>query len=325
MENDSTENKRTLSPVAAQLREILDKEEAKSPSRFCIRNILAELLDSYKLNKQSLYCSPLQRANELVVGNTFFELSKPLEALHRRFMAEGITSMKSAIEVGTDSYIYALPPESAEIEPRLEKQHPMYDRVATALLTTVRPFVLTTQSNKYLIVLTSKRDSQGLHIRQFWDRFPESETGYTRLGELRNRKDLTISDLLTHATVAVENYADDYPGVNFPHRLSLETIMAASMCPGSPKASAAFESGSGTDTGFVFSADPLKENETRALDLDWVDRAHVDNLAQRLKSALHILGATPEDKGPKFANSNPMQSNGLSGASWNSMMRNGRR
>lgn len=258
--------------------------------------LLGHVLQASKHNPLSVFCIDLRRATAVCLSETIKGLLPKYVSLYDALVSGGVTE-RASIEVGADSYIYYLPEQTYGLSPRrkalrealkesLKQPESSPEQEAKRHKTTVRPFVLTTQSANYLIVLSLQYGEWSLHIRQFWADLDEclKSGSLVMLEAYRNRKDLTLKDVVSLAHTASEEYSDAYPRNSFVSRPSLKYILSSTLEVRNNEPSRALESGDATDAGYVVSYS--SRSGVDANGPEWYGTLNVKNVVDRLAVAM---------------------------------------
>ncbi len=146
-----------------------------------------------------------------------------------------------------------------------------------------RAIVLRTRTMNFLVVLNEVGGQHSLHIRRFWSTLSEVKSACF-LDDIP-RSGLTLEDALRISSELVERCADDLPGMTYPSRLSLPTILKGALIARSDHASAALRYGDGRDKGYVLSfrgEDLYPEAENMLSDTFQLSLDVAEHLAQAL-------------------------------------------
>lgn len=270
------------------------QEQGVSPAE-----VLGQVLHASKSTPQSMFCPTLRRATAVCISETIKELLPRYLSLYDALVSRGI-SQKTAQEVGSDSYIYYLPEKTFETsEARRNVKAAIRAHLNVPKLSpeqelefnkcVVRPFVLTTQGENYLIVLSLRYGEWSLHIRQFWEDLNESLNSNRRmvLEEYRSRKNLSLKDLVVLAKTASDEYSDAFPGNTHVWRPSLTHILSRKLVPHDVDTSSALFLGDCRDAGYIVSYD--SRTGVDADGPEWFGTGQMKNVIDRLATAMDIL------------------------------------
>jgi hypothetical protein len=218
-------------------------------------------------------CFDFEETIDAFIGMRTAELIAPYLQLHAELVARGHTSAQARYEFRNDGYLWAAadrvaPKKDLGINFRallgIEEDESEADKQAAACARQMKAIVLETQSSSYLLLLNYEfgRWSQ-LHVRQFWPSLEAdlaSGRGLLNLDAVRDRTDLTVMDLVALSSRACA-YSDALPGVAYPERPSLATLLDGSLLPGEEDAGIALRYGDFRDRGYVLSVTRDRDGE----------------------------------------------------------------
>jgi hypothetical protein len=188
------------------------------------------------------------------VGLAVEQWVQPYLSLHAALTQQGATSQATGHNFAIDTYVWAaadrtLPEEPLGIDGLDDlDDDPLSERRAKAM-------VLQTQSCNFLVLLNERFGRWTLHFRKFWpdvrDALAQGNVGGS-LSTVVDRKDLTVLDVVKLSSAAAE-FGDDLPGVHYPRRPHLATLLNGSLLVGDQDAGIGLRYGDMRDMGYVMS------------------------------------------------------------------------
>lgn len=257
--------------------------------------VLARMLLTSQSDCLESRCHDLESLLGAYYGHVAVQWIGPCVALHAKLQTAGITSRDNAFEFASDACLWAV---ADRIVPLNDA-----DRQIEALCLSdeggaeyrsppklAKAFVLETQNRKYAFVLNQQYFRWSLHIRRYWADLQEAmASGHPHLfAEHAARKDLSLLDVARLAAGIADEYGDDLPGVPYPHRPHLSTVLNGSLEAGSKDAGIALRYGDGRDKGYVLSVG----NDTQRPYVnhgEWVDYGTLGHVSAFLNSAMSCI------------------------------------
>jgi len=178
-------------------------------------------------------------------------------ALHDKLVESKFNTKDNRFEFGNDAYAYALldaehviPPDNAINWKAIFGE----DYVSPPTIIKVKAFVVNTQSRDFLVVLNNNYDRWSVHFRRIFPSLQdELEAGYIGdMDKYRDSNNLTLLDAVKIAKSA-SKFADDFPDVSYPSRLSLETFLQGNLIAGDEKAGLGLRYADFRDVGYLAS------------------------------------------------------------------------
>lgn len=258
--------------------------------------LLGHVFQASKEDPLSLFCIDLRRATAVTLSETFKRLLPQYLSFYETLVARGYTE-KNAVEVGSDSYVYYLPEQVYGMpEDKLKRRKALAPHLHTPELSheeaferhksTLRPFVLTTQGEKFLVVMVLQYGEWSLHIRRFWDDLEEclASDSLVLMNRYRTRKDFSLKDVVRLAQDASEAYSDAQPGNPSVWRPSLKYILSHAPFAPTPEPGSAFQFYDVRDSGYIVSYKP--RGGVDADSPEWQGTGHVKSVVDRLNLAI---------------------------------------
>lgn len=227
--------------------------------------ILAGLFACHPDEVMSISSHDFESTLDAFIGMRAARMIEPYLKLHADLTDQGHTSADTRLEFGTDAFVWAAASRSAPAKdlginwaavlgsPEGEKA---FERTPDPCARQARAIVLQTQSRNFLVVLNYEYGRwHSLHVREFWpDIGPAMDAnGYLlNLDALRERRDLTVQDVVAWSTRAC-TYSDVLPGVNYPERPNLASLLDGSLFAGEEEAGIGLRYGDFRDKGHVLS------------------------------------------------------------------------
>lgn len=258
--------------VLSQLRQGLTKEWNVLEEPQVLARMF-HLMNDYSADLREL---SLEGTFEAYVGQALQRWIPDLVRLHDALLARGL-GQENNYEFGNDAYVYAVADKQVTkpASPGLLKMFEdlgMGSRADRVDVTNVKAFVLETQSRQFIIVLNQRHERWHLHIRRIYPSFVEEQANDRYLGTLGDfvdRTDLTVQDIIKLSRYA-EEFSDDFPGNNYPKRLSLQYFLKGSLVAGEDEAGCGLRYEDCRDEGYVAS-----------LRSSYEERPEVDGMASR--------------------------------------------
>lgn len=213
--------------------------------------------------------------------------------LHATLQAKGLNSAEQSYEFGNDAYVWAAADRTSP-EPSLGLDLKALlgdDYEETPRMRQAKAIVLETQSRSFLIVLNQSYDRWTVHMREFWPdiRIEVQRSRYlSGLEAVKDRRDLTLMDVVLLSNAA-NRFGDDLPGVHYPHRPHLSTLLGGSLMAGAEDAGIGLRYGDFRDRGYIMSLKTCSEGRPtveHGLHASYGDIAYV---AFNLASAIDCL------------------------------------
>lgn len=235
------------------------------------------------------------------IGMRAARMIAPYLKLHTDLTDQGYTSADNRLEFGTDAYAWAADSRSAPAKDlgidwaavfKLPDSVKAFERAPDPCARQARAIVLQTQSSSFLVVLNYEYGRwQGLHVREFWpDLGPAmAADGYLlNLGALRERRDLTVQDVVAWSTRACV-YSDVLPGVDYPERPNLASLLDGSLFAGEEEAGIGLRYGDFRDKGHVLSMRVDSSGKAEAPKMVHTRMGSIAYVANNMAHAIGVL------------------------------------
>lgn len=277
-------------------------EASMTPKRDCLERpyILASMLRT-RADQAEVLTYDFERMVDAFIGLSMGPLVEPYVKLHDDLTAYGHVDGKTKFEFGNDAYVWAIPERFAlakdlginfkdifgdDYEP--EAPDPKARRA--------KAIVLQTQSCNFLLVMNYAYGRWArLDVREFWPDIREElvDDGYLlNLNTLKDRKDLTVLDLVRYSTAAA-SYSDDFQDAyeyTRVERPSLATLLNGSLMTGEDDSGKALRYGDFRDAGFVVSVKLDREDEgAEAEKMIHTRLSHINYVCYNMASAIYVL------------------------------------
>ena len=261
---------------------------------------LAAMMTGAKDEPMELRSHTFESMVDAFVGLRLGPLVEHYVKLHDDLVEHAHVDSASKFEFGNDAYVWALAERFAPEKDRgfnfkaifgedYEPEPP--DPQACR----AKAIVLQTQSCNFLVVLNYAYGRwTRLDVREFWPDVREAlaEDGYLlNLNDLRDRKDLTVLDVVKYSTRAA-TYSDDFGAEGNYSRVerpSLATLVNGSLMAGEDDAGIALRYGDFRDSGFVVS---VKLDRDRGPETDGMVHnriSAVGYVVSNMSSAMYVL------------------------------------
>ncbi len=289
--DDELKRQEDFRRVATRIRELRESCLSKEWDVLERPYPIAQVFADGKRDKMDLREHDFEGMVSAYYGLVMLNWVEPYVALYDRLTAASYTSPEKKFEFANDAYVWACVQREVEPEKMTELEE-LFPELAgyEPPKHLVKVFVLETQSRNFVVVLNQCYGRWSVHIRQFWDDLAEARKSkyYFPLADYKDRRDLTLDDVVKLAREASDKYSDDLPGVSYPHRPMLATFLKGSLMAGEEEAGIGLRYGDHRDRGYIvsFKCDARRPEVDNALTCVFHDVSYV---AYNLASAIDCL------------------------------------